>query len=568
MDSVLLLTLRRLRRPLVVLVVVYAVGILGMVLIPGIDAAGNPAPMGFFHAFYFLSYTASTIGFGEIPNAFTDQQRLWVTIVIYMSVVAWAYTIASVLTLIQDSGFRHALTEQRFRRQVQRLHEPFYIVCGYGETGALVCRTLDHWGLRFTVLDLDRDCVDAVDLSHYASDAPAFSADASTPDHLLAAGLTNPSCRGVLALTDDDAANLSVAITVRLLNPSVPVLARAMTRSVADNMASFGTDHVVNPFQIFGETLANALEAPATFRLIMRLTGLLRRSSDTEGAPPRGAWLVCGYGRFGREVVGAFDRESLKVTVIDPSASVTGQTVIQGVGTEAEPLLRAGVKEAVGIVAGTDNDVNNLSIAVTARELNPGLYVIVRQNLRANHRLFEAFDADVTVVSAELIAGRCLAIISTPLLSSFLDLARKQSQDWALALSSRLDALNSTGSLSTWSIQLGVTDAPAIHEALAPGAVAPRVADLLRSPSDRAEQLSCLPLLLRRGGRDYPLPPDDMALERNDEILFAGRLRARRSQQLTLANVNALDYVRTGRDLPGGWIWQRLTRRDEKIDSA
>jgi len=284
MDSVLLLTLRRLRRPLVLLVVVYAVGILGMVVIPGVDAAGNPAPMGFFHAFYFLSYTASTIGFGEIPSAFTDQQRLWVTIVIYMSVVAWAYTIGSVLTLVQDSGFRHALVEQSFRRRVQRLHEPFYIVCGYGETGALVCRTLDRWGLRFTVLDLNRDCIDAVDLAHYASDAPALSADAGSPDHLLAAGLTNPSCRGVLALTDDDAANLSVAITVRLLNPRVPVLARAMTRGALFSVLSLP---LLLPLLIFliqgtagaadgtAETVTNTLRAVLSMGGIMTIVSAM-----------------------------------------------------------------------------------------------------------------------------------------------------------------------------------------------------------------------------------------------------------------------------------------------------
>ncbi len=568
MDSVLLLTLRRLRKPLVLLVTVYAIGILGMVLIPGVDADGNPAPMGFFHAFYFLSYTASTIGFGEIPTEFTDQQRLWVTVVIYMSVVNWAYTIGSVLTLVQDSGFRHALVERRFRRQVQHLHEPFYIVCGYGETGALVCRTLDRLGLRFTILDVDPGCVDTIDLAHYASDAPALNADASSPDHLLVAGLRNPACRGVMALTDDDAANLAIAITVRLLNPRVPVLARAMTRSVAENMTSFGTDHVVNPFQIFGETLATALEAPATFGLIMRLTALLRRASGTNESPPRGTWLVCGYGRFGREVVGAFDRESLAVTIIDPAAPQDGPRFIQGVGTEAEPLLRAGVKQAVGIVAGTDDDVNNLSIAVTARELNPDLYVIVRQNLRANQSLFEAFDADVTVVSAELIAGRCLAIISTPLLSPFLALARQQPQAWATHLIERLDALNHKGTLATWSIRLDAADAPAVQVALASGGTPPRLDDLLRSPNDRSELLACLPLLLRRAGRDRLLPDDEMPLAAGDEILFAGRLRARRSQQLSLANVNVLDYVRTGRDLPGGWIWQRLTQRNGETGQA
>ena len=36
--------------------------------------------MGFFDAFYFMSYTATTIGFGELPQAFNDAQRMWVTL--------------------------------------------------------------------------------------------------------------------------------------------------------------------------------------------------------------------------------------------------------------------------------------------------------------------------------------------------------------------------------------------------------------------------------------------------------------------------------------------------------
>jgi hypothetical protein len=76
MTSALVLALRRLRAPLVALIVIYALAILGLVLIPGQDAAGNPTRVGFFHALYFVSYTATTIGFGELPFTFTDAQRL------------------------------------------------------------------------------------------------------------------------------------------------------------------------------------------------------------------------------------------------------------------------------------------------------------------------------------------------------------------------------------------------------------------------------------------------------------------------------------------------------------
>ena len=76
MNEVLFVILRRLRRPLIALIVAYAVSVWGLVLIPGVDAEGNSVRLGFFHALYFISYTATTIGFGELPHALTVPQRV------------------------------------------------------------------------------------------------------------------------------------------------------------------------------------------------------------------------------------------------------------------------------------------------------------------------------------------------------------------------------------------------------------------------------------------------------------------------------------------------------------
>src|SRR3954449_8399177 len=86
-SATIFLILRRMRAPLIVLIVIFAVSVLGLTLIPGQDADGDPWRMGFFDAFYVMSYTASTIGFGEIPFPFTYGQRMWVTISIYLSVI-------------------------------------------------------------------------------------------------------------------------------------------------------------------------------------------------------------------------------------------------------------------------------------------------------------------------------------------------------------------------------------------------------------------------------------------------------------------------------------------------
>jgi hypothetical membrane protein len=89
MDHIFFLILRRMRLPLIMLVLTYATTMLGLVLIPGQDPQGNPWHMDFFHAFYFVSFMATTIGFGEIPYEFTNAQRLWVTFSIYATVVVW-----------------------------------------------------------------------------------------------------------------------------------------------------------------------------------------------------------------------------------------------------------------------------------------------------------------------------------------------------------------------------------------------------------------------------------------------------------------------------------------------
>lgn len=563
MGSVLLLTLRRIRVPIILLVSVYAVGIIGLVLIPGVDPQGRPWRMSIFHAFYFLSYTASTIGFGEIPHPFTDAQRLWVSAVIYMSVVGWAYMIARVLGLMQDRGFQNALTMHRFQREVRRLSESFYIVCGYGETGAILCRALDRMGLRFVVLDIEARRIDEVDLQGYATDVPALAGDVRIVANLEMAGIGHPYCRGVIAVTSNDHANLAAAISTKLLNPTIPVVCRAMTREVAQNMASFGTDHVINPFQRFGERLWLALHSPAVYRLLARLTGLPGTVLAAAEAPPHGRWIVCGYGRFGREIIGCFDREGLEATIIDPRAPAggDGRRVVRGLGTEAGPLREAGAEQAVGIVAGTDNDVNNLSIAVTARELNPKLFVVLRQNLEANRPLFAAYKADMTMISAEIVAYQCLSIVATPLLARFLGMAGTRDEAWAASLVARLEEIVGAVVASTWGVPVNAAAAPAVHHALMFEPHELTLGTLMRDPAARERPLACLPLLLVRGDEEMVLPAAETALQPGDRLLFAGTEAARDRQRLTLRNANVRAYVHLGIDRPAGWLWKRLTGR-------
>ena len=565
MNSVFFLVLRRMRAPLIALIVFYAIAILGLTLVPGVNADGTPAPpLSFFHAFYFISYTATTIGFGEIPHAFSDAQRMWVTVCIYITVVGWTYSILTLLSLLQDKSFQHTLVASRFARRVSHIQTPFYLVCGCGETGSLICRALDLMGFDFVILDKDAQRIEELDLEDFKTNDPALAADARLSSNLLMAGVRHVQCRGVLAVTNDDECNLAIAINVRLLNPDIAILTRVRSPAVAANMRSFGTQHIVNAYERFAEYLALAVSAPEAFRLIEILTGLPGSPLPTAHRPPHGRWIVCGYGHFGQAVARYMSLPGIDLTIVDPDSNgpENGRHV-RGSGTEASVLHEAGVMEASGIVAGSNNDVANLSIAMMAKQLNPKLYVVARQNQAANDLLFETFRADFSMVHTRVVAQECISILTTPLLARFLVAVREAEEAWNKVLASKLESVCESLVPQVWDVRLEEKTAPAVHKALQEH-LAITVGDLVRDNGDRDAALPVLVLMVDRDGRTFLLPHDGFHLQKGDAILLAGQHHVRSVLDLTLKNANVLDYVLTGRDQRGGWIWRVLFGKKEE----
>ena len=558
-TATIFLILRRMRAPLIVLITIFAISVLGLTLVPGETQAGQPWRMSIFDAFYFMSYTASTIGFGELPQAFTAAQRLWVTVSIYLTVIGWAYAIGSLLALVQDRAFRQALALHHFTRKVSRLREPFLLVAGYGRTGELLGEAFDALGKRFVVLDADEDRIEALELAAYHADVPGLVADARDPGHLGVAGIGNPNCVSVLAITNDDEANLAVTMAAALLRPDLSVISRTASPAIAERMRAFGTPSVVNPFDRFGDHLRIALRAPASYQLMTWLESGPGAELPPRGRPPKaGRWVLCGYGRLGRELIHDLRGEGLDVAVVDPVAGPAEDegAIIRGNGFEPAVLQRAGVVDAVGFVAGTDNDTSNLSCIAAARRLNPGLFVAARQNRASSAPLFAAMDVDSLLVPAEVVAHEVFAQLSTPLLWRFLQEVPARGDRWAARLldcitqrcGPRLDAL--------WKVRLTPAEAPALVGWLAGGEA--RLGDLLRDPDDRDVQLPAVVLMVMRDGECVLTPDDDFVLARGDELLFCGRPEAHRALDTTMVVDAAREYVVTGRRVPASWIWRRL----------
>ena len=229
------------RAPLITLIVVYAISVGGLALIPGIDGEGHRyARCRIFHAFYVMSYTATTIGFGEIPYPFTDAQRLWVTFSIYLSVIGWAYTLGSAIALANDATFRALLARSVFKWRVRGIAEPFYVLCGYGQSGARLARALDRLGNRLVIVEPDAIRAARTAIQDFATSPLTLVSDARLADVLEDCGIRSPHCLGLIALAGEDAVNQAIAIGARVLYPGLQIVARAKSEVARINLESFG----------------------------------------------------------------------------------------------------------------------------------------------------------------------------------------------------------------------------------------------------------------------------------------------------------------------------------------
>ncbi|MDX2504638.1 MAG: NAD-binding protein [Gammaproteobacteria bacterium] len=608
MNSLIFLLLKRIRLPLILLVISYAVVILGFVLIPGRDDQGNIWHMSFFHAFYFVSFMGSTIGFGEIPYEFTNGQRMWTIFSIYISVTIWLYSIGAVLSTLQNPAFKKVLRENDFRRKVRRIREPFYLICGYGDTGKILAHELSENHILSVVVDINPDRIDNLQIDEPDIDIPALSANASFPQVLETAGLTHQYCMGVIALTDKDEVNLKIAITARLLNKKrivedkdLMVICRAETNEVEANMASFGTSYIINPFEVYARRLALSVRSPSAYLIYEWLTNPNHKVRDEPINPPKGIWVVCGYGRFGKAVSRHLNYVGIKTVIIEaqPTKTKAPEGTIEGRGTEAITLREGKIKEAVAIVAGTDNDANNLSIVITAqdemkRHAEKQLFTIARQNSSRNKKVFEKAELDFIMQPATIIAGEILSIIKTPMLTNFLSLARRQKDEWANVLISRISSFIENDVPTTWMVEISEKQTPAVMCFLKYSKIT--LEEVLRHPRNRDISLNCVVLLIHRkkdknskrpgestktigkgnihGTRmfhDVLLPKNDFEIQQGDQLLICGDEESMQLMCWTVSNINVYNYIHTGYELPGGYVWQwlynhKLIRQQKKAE--
>jgi voltage-gated potassium channel len=162
-------------------------------------------------------------------------------------------------------------------------------------------------------------------------------------------------------------------------------------------------------------TLLYALIAVTEFFVAGHLSGLLeerrtRRMIDSLSDH----YLICGFGRVGRQVARDLAAAGANYVVIDSDpenrerAQAGGMRFLEGAASEDELLRAAGIERARGVVACVDDDAENIVITLSARELAPGIKIIARASAEDSEKKLLRAGAD-RVISPYKTSGTEMA---------------------------------------------------------------------------------------------------------------------------------------------------------------
>lgn len=142
----------------------------------------------------------------------------------------------------------------------------------------------------------------------------------------------------------------------------------------------------------------------------------------------RGHTILAGLGRVGTAVAETLEAEGREFVVIDrdeaavEAAKAGGWLAVHGDASEESTLHAAGIAHATSLITALDSDAENLFASVSARSLNPDLFIVARSSHVSSEDKLLKGGAN-RVLTPNVIGGRRMAMMAlNPTISDYLDL--------------------------------------------------------------------------------------------------------------------------------------------------
>jgi voltage-gated potassium channel len=161
-------------------------------------------------------------------------------------------------------------------------------------------------------------------------------------------------------------------------------------------------------------------------------TILGRRSLDKKIDRLKNHYIVCGYGRIGKTLCTILKRKAVDLVVIEKDKDIIPIMVenkifyISGDAGDETNLIKAGIRHAKGLIAVLATDTDNVFLVLTARQLNPDLYIMANASRNESKPKLLAAGANRVELPYDMGAVSMAQRIIRPTVTNFLNLALAQ----------------------------------------------------------------------------------------------------------------------------------------------
>jgi voltage-gated potassium channel len=234
---------------------VFAVALLGAVILSG--TLGYMVIEGWtaWDAFYMSAITITTVGYREV-HELSFYGQVWTVLLLFSGVGSALYVFTLIATVVVEGGLPQRLQKRRQARMLNLIKDHF-IVCGYGRIGSIIAGQLQRQNVPFVVIERDPARLQAAMMDGLL----AVQADASHEEVLKRVGIDNARC--LIAAVGTDAENVYTVLSARVLRPDLFIVGRAEGDDASRKLLRAGANRVVSPYQIGAVQMAQTAIRPA-----------------------------------------------------------------------------------------------------------------------------------------------------------------------------------------------------------------------------------------------------------------------------------------------------------------
>jgi voltage-gated potassium channel len=142
-------------------------------------------------------------------------------------------------------------------------------------------------------------------------------------------------------------------------------------------------------------------------------------------------FIVCGFGRVGRGAAAELKHSGVPFLVVDISperverAMMAGMLAVVADSTRDETLHQVGIERARGLVAALATDADNLFVLLSAKGLNPKIYIAARAAEEGAEEKMRRAGADAVFAPYAITGHRLAQSLLRPHVVQFLDFTTK-----------------------------------------------------------------------------------------------------------------------------------------------